>query len=284
MLRVRPLKRLFTVETMGKLTKALKALWWIARKPVLLNRVLEDEDTWRAHVKHKYDLPNGLPVISMDQLVEKEKVSLGPMTFFDGGSLPTDMMLLAGLAESIRDCRYFEIGTWRGESVSVVAARAATCHTLCLTDQQMRDMGMHEQTIRSHLMFSRNLPNVTHWRGDSRSFDFTVPGHPFDLIFIDGDHHYGVVKSDTEQVFKHLLHEKSVVVWHDYGFHPDKVRFEVMAAILDGAGTSARDRIYHVAHTKCAVFTGREHAASDAVFPFVPAESYALELKRNPKK
>jgi predicted O-methyltransferase YrrM len=265
---------------MGKVKKALKALWWIVRKPVLLNRVLTDEDTWSAYVEKKYQQGSGLPLVAMDQLVQGDRVTIGPMTFLDGGSLPTDMMLLAGLAEKIKDCRYFEIGTWRGESVSVVASRASTCHTLCLTDQQMHDMGMHERTIQSHRMFSENLKNVTHWRGDSRSFDFTSPGHPFDLIFIDGDHHYDTVKNDTEQVFSHLVHERSVVVWHDYGFHPDRIRFEVMAAILDGVGEGIRDRIYHVAHTKCAVFAGRELPGTHADFPVVPAEYFELEMNR----
>jgi len=281
MLRVRFLKQPFKVDLMGKLTKAMKALWWITRNPVLLNRVLEDEDGWRARVAEKYNLPDGLPVITMDQLMDAEQISLGPMTFLDGGSLPTDMMLLAGMAESIRDCRYFEIGTWRGESVSVVASRAAVCHTLCLTDEQMREMGMHEKTIGSHMLFSKELDNVTQWRGDSRNFDFGKPGHPFDLIFIDGDHHHDVVKSDTEQVFKQLVHEKSVVIWHDYGFHPDKVRFEVMAAILDGAGPTRINNIYHVAHTKCAIFTGREYPASTPGFPVIPGEYYHLDLTRN---
>ncbi len=280
MLRVTLPIRSFTADAMGKLSKALKALGWIARNPVLLNRVLEDEDSWRAYVKKEYGMPDGLPVISMDQVVEQASISIGPMTFLDGGSLPTDMMLLAGLAGNIRDCRYFEIGTWRGESVSVVASRAASCHTLCLTDQQMRDMGMHENTIRSHMMFSGKLDNVTHWRGDSRNFDFTLPGHPFDLVFIDGDHHYDVVRSDTEQVFRYLVHEKSVVVWHDYGFHPDQVRFEVMAAILDGAGPEKRDLVYHVEHTKCAIFTGTRLEAREADFPVIPDEYYQVLLER----
>jgi len=70
------------------------------------------------------------------------------------------------------------------------------------------------------------------------------------------------------------------VVWHDYGFHPDQVRFEVMAAILDGTEPGARERIYHVAHTKCAIYTGQEYAASAADFPVIPEEYYSLEMTR----
>ena len=260
--------------------KALKALWWIARKPVLLNRVLDDEDSWKAHAERRYGMGNGLPVVRMGQLIDAESVTLEPMTFLDGGSLPTDMMLLAGLAERIPGGAYFEVGTWRGESVSVVASRVRECHTLCLPDSRMREMGMHERTIESHLLFSERLGNVTHWRADSREFDFTEPGRKFDLVFIDGDHHYDVVKQDTEQVFRHLVHERSVVVWHDYGFHPDKVRFEVMSAILDGAGKGRAGSIYHVAHTKCAIYTGERMDARKADFPVIPEEYYRVGLER----
>ncbi len=265
---------------MSKAGKALKALWWIMRRPALLNRVLTDEDTWRSYVAEQYRLLPGLPVIGMDQLFSVSQIRLGPMTLLDGGSLPTDMMLLAGLAESIDRCRYFEIGTWRGESVATVAERAASCHTLHLTDEEMRRMGMHERTIRSHRLFSEELENVIHLRGDSRYFDFASLEDPFDLIFIDGDHHYDFVRSDTERVFRHLVHEKSVVVWHDYGFHPDQVRYEVMAAILDGAGRGRSGLIYQVAHTKCAVYTGRAYDSSPAEFPVRPDEYYRISMER----
>ena len=268
---------------MAKLAKACKALWWIARKPVLLNRVLTDEDTWQSQVEKRHQLAGGLPVVEMDQLLGSaslNQVSLGPMTFLDGGSLPTDMLLLAGLAEQIKDCLYFEIGTWRGESVATVASRAKACYTLCLTDQEMRKLGMHERTIQSHRMFSDELGNVVQLRGDSRSFDYEGLNQKFDLVFIDGDHHYDFIKSDTEKVFRHLVHEESVVVWHDYGFHPDQVRFEVLAAILDGVGPERSSKVYHVAHTKSAIYTGKNYPSGPADFPVVPQEYYEVELSR----
>lgn len=266
---------------MSKIGKAFKALWWILRKPVLLNRVLTDEDTWRTDVEKRHQLPGGLPMVEMDQLIGSGTIALGPMTFLDGGSLPTDMMLLAGLAEGIDNCAYFEIGTWRGESVATVASRATSCHTLCLTDEEMHRMGMHPGTIASHRLFSKELKNVTHLRGDSRSFDFRRLHKKFDLVFIDGDHHYDFIKRDTRNVFRHLVHENSIVVWHDYGFHPDQVRYEVMAAILDGAGPERAGMVYHVAHTKSAIYTGKMIPSKPADFPMVPAAYYRTEITRH---
>jgi predicted O-methyltransferase YrrM len=265
---------------MNKFGKALKALWWILRKPILLNRVLADEDNWKTYVTDKYGLGEGIPVIGMDRLTAGDHASLEPITFLDGGSLPTDLMLLATLAGGIEDCRYFEIGTWRGESAAIMAARCVSCHTLCLTDEEMRKMRMHERTIQSHGMFSRDLDNVVQLRGDSRSFDFAALDGKFDLVFIDGDHHYDGVLSDTRNAFDHLAHQGTVVVWHDYGYHPDRVRFEVMAAILDGAGPERAGRIYHVAHTKCAVYTGQEYPSRPAEFPMLPEETFHLEITR----
>jgi predicted O-methyltransferase YrrM len=269
---------------MSKAGKAFKALWWIARKPVLLNRVLTDEDTWKLYVKRGYQVPDGLPVVRMDHLIAPGDHALGPMTFLDGGSLPTDMMLLAGLAGGIKDCTYFEIGTWRGESVATVAARASSCFTLCLSEQEMRHRGMHSSTIESHGLFSKVLGNVIQLHGDSKSFDFGGLHKKFDLLFIDGDHHYDMVRSDTEKVFEHLVHDRSIVVWHDYGFQPDLVRFEVMAAILDGVGPERAGFVYHVAHTKSAIYTGKKMPCEPACFPSVPGEYFSTTISRHPLK
>jgi len=259
----------------------LKALWWILRKPGLLNRVLSDEDTWRSYVDKKYGMEGGLPVVDLGQLIGTGSYELGPMTYLDGGSLPTDLMLLAGLADKIQDCSYFEIGTWRGESVATVSPRAGSCFTLCLSDEEMRRRGMHPRTIESHGLFLKELKNVTQLKGDSRQFAFDQLHRKFDLLFIDGDHHYDFVRSDTVNLFTHLVHEKSVVVWHDYGFHPDQVRYEVMAAILDGIGPERAGMVYHVAHTKCAIYTGRTLSSSPADFPAEPGSYFSTRISKH---
>jgi len=62
----------------------------------------------------------------------------------------------------------------------------------------------------------------------------------FDVLFIDGDHRYDYVKNDTAKVFRHLVHNKSIVLWHDYAYSPGQVRYEVLAGILDGVPETYR--------------------------------------------
>jgi predicted O-methyltransferase YrrM len=267
----------------GKVAKAFKAISLIIRRPVLLNRVLSEPDIWEEYVISKYKLPEGLPVVSLDNITGSDEFSIEPVTFLDGGSLPTDLALLKGLASGIKECSYFEIGTWRGESVACVSGSAKECYTLCLTDEEMERRGVNKKAIEMHGMFSDALRNVIQLRGDSRSFDFTSPGRKFDLIFIDGDHHYDYVLQDTKNVIKYLVHENSTVVWHDYGNTPEDVRFEVLAAILDGTSRELHSKIFHVRHTKCAVMINRIVESKKAAFPVVPESYFEVLLKKKNK-
>jgi hypothetical protein len=263
----------------SKISKALKAAGLILRRPVLLNKVLSEPDEWKEYVNSKYKLNYGLGVISLKEVTGSDDFKLSPITFLDGGSLPTDMALLTGIASGIKDCAYFEIGTWRGESVANLARVAKECYTLCLPDEEMRKRKMDEDMIRMHGMFSKDLPSVTHLKGDSRVFDFSSLKKKFDLVFIDGDHHYDFLLQDTRNVLQYLVHEKSIVVWHDYGNNPEDIRFEVLAAILDGTSKELHSRIYHVGHTKCAVLMNREMASEKPHFPVWPEWYFEVQMK-----
>jgi hypothetical protein len=53
-----------------------------------------------------------------------------------------------------------------------------------------------------------------------------------------------------------------------------------MAAILDGIGRDRTHKVYHVAHTKSAIYTGKSYPSRPADFPEIPEEYYTLELNR----
>jgi predicted O-methyltransferase YrrM len=262
-----------------KFRKAMKATGMILKNPYLLNNILSEPDVWQDYVVRNYGMDKGLPVINMDQLIGNEIHEVGPITFLDGGSLPTDLALLRGLAAQFKDCSYFEIGTWRGESVANLAGVAKECYSLNLSVNEMKAMGVRNKYMYLMGYFSKNLDNVTHLQGNSMSFDFEGLNRKFDLIFIDGDHHYENVKNDTMKVFRHLAHDNSIIVWHDYGHHPEKVRFEVFAGILDGVGPEMRKDLYHVSQTKCAVYVKKELIGRLLDPPEEPDEYFELKLK-----
>ncbi len=234
---------------MSKVKTIMKCAKTLVAHPNRLDRVLDDEDGWKDHVTKKYGRPNGLSTIDLPL-----EETIHPYTFLDGTSMLTDLALLKSLARRYKQCSYLEIGTWRGESVSNVASLAKDCTTMCLSDEEMRAAKYPEENICNHAIFSRKLGNVTHIGHDSQTFDFASLGKKFDLIFVDGDHRYESIKSDTQNAFKLLKDESSIIVWHDYGFTPNNIRWSVLAGILDGSPAPAQKSLHHVANTMCAVF------------------------------
>lgn len=243
-----------------------------------MNRVLEDDLEWKRFITRKFKMEQGFPVIQAVDLFGDFSESVSPFAYLDGGSLPTDLALLKKLARRIPGCNYFEIGTWRGESVANVATVAEKCTTLNLSGEEMYAMGLNPKYIKMHGFFSKNLPNVRHLEGNTRSFDFSSLEEKFDLIFIDGDHHYEMVRNDTRKVFSHLAHDKTIVVWHDYAKNPENIRFEVMAGILEGVPDKDRSKIFHVANTLCAVYMPEDHIGSPMDAPVVPSGFFEIKI------
>ncbi len=264
---------------MGKIGKAIKAVGAIARNPWLLNHVLADDKVWQNYLHKKGYPQNGLPVVEPDTLFPDFQETLSVFAFLDGGSLPTDLALLKLFARRFPACHYFEIGTWRGESVANVADVAAACTTLNLPKETLLKKGFSEKHAALQGFFSREKSNITHLEGDSLSFDFAGLGRKYDLIFIDGDHHFESVKNDTQQVFAYLVHDKSVVVWHDYARNPEEMRPEVFAALWEGTPKEKRHRLVHVAHTLCAVYLPEKVETHPLESPVIPRLRFKLNIE-----
>ncbi|MGI4875339.1 MAG: class I SAM-dependent methyltransferase [Janthinobacterium lividum] len=252
----------------NRFTTALRALAALARTPALLTEVLAaDAPAWRAralaHAAHWPGLgPTGLPLVPFAHFVPADAPvsarTVAPFAFGDGGSLPTDLLLLRALARQHTGCRYVEIGTWRGESAANVAAEAATVHTLNFSPAEMRMLGLPERYIELHGYFSRPLANVVHLHGNSATFDLAAlqrSSGPFDVIFIDGDHRYEAVRRDTARVFEHLVGPTTVVVWHDASRQPGQPRWEVLAGLLDGLPSGLPGQLVQVGNTLCALYS-----------------------------
>ena len=265
---------------MNKIKKAATALKNIASKPALLNLVLEENEHHQALLHKKYQKLNSLPQIEFSDL--KEPFDGSVETFLlDGSSLPTDLALLKTLAQGKES--YFEIGTWRGESVWNVSKHINDCTTFNLPKEEIDKLGMPKKYAELHGFLSKRNPVIKHLTGNSAAYDFKELGRKFDLIFIDGDHSYEMVKNDTAKVFESLVHENSVVVWHDYAHNPEKIRYEVLRGIMDGTPENLHQNLYHVANTLCAVFLAGSFKTKVFESPKTPEHLFEVKIGINEK-
>jgi Methyltransferase domain len=264
---------------MSKVSKLLKALMLIVKQPSLLNKLLDAADVNRNEVIKNYNLPRGLKTVELTDLISNKEITVDPYCAMDGGSTPIDLALLIGLASKKIDCDYFEIGTWRGESVANVASVARKCVTLNLPDETMLSMGLDKSYVDLHRFFSKDKKNVIHLQGNSLTYDYATLSQKFDLIFIDGDHHYQSVKSDTQNAFKLLKDENSVIVWHDYGNNPADIRWDVFRGILDGAGKERVGNLYRVSNTLCAIYTRQKIESTYPDTNAVPKKQFLFQIK-----
>ncbi len=262
---------------MKKLQKFFEAVKAISSKPYLLNLVLNEQGVQQNKFKEKYPDISALPQIKLQDLDDNFESSVESF-LLDGSSLPTDLALLKTLAKGKKS--YFEIGTWRGESIWNVAKNIEDCTTLNLGDEEMKAMNLPEKYIELHGFLSKKNPKILHLKGNTLTFDFQNLQKKYDLIFIDGDHSYEMVKHDTQKVFQHLIHENSVVVWHDYAYNPEKIRYEVFRGIMDGTPKEFHHKLHHVANTMCAVMlNGKQQLTQQFESPKTPEVLFKIDLK-----
>ncbi len=263
-----------------KATTLFSILKTLITNPGKLRLLADREKECFNHIKKNYpEFSEGLPVIDFAAACKTQQETVVPYTFLGGNSLPTDLLLLNSLAKQSPNCSYFEIGTWRGESVANVARYAGNCYTLNLSDKSMQEMGLSENYIKAHRFFSKNLSNVSHLQGDSMKFDFSPYRGKIDLIFVDGDHHFHQVAGDTRNAFSMLKNENAVIVWHDYGFQPEEIRYEVLAGILEGCPKDKLRSLYQVSDTKCAIYTSTKFVSRPMKAYADPGHYFEVSIK-----
>ena len=107
----------------------------------------------------------------------------------------------------------------------------------------MTDRAQLGRQFRGHLCEQR----IRQVFGDSTRIDWNTLGSPFDLIFIDGAHHYEFVARDTENARAHLA-PGGAIVWHDYGL------FEDVSRVVDQVAENADElKLYAITGTRLAV-------------------------------
>ncbi|RZK32799.1 MAG: class I SAM-dependent methyltransferase, partial [Hymenobacter sp.] len=192
---------------MNKLQKIYKGIQLLLQRPSAINTLLEENLYQRQLFLQQHHLPNGLPYVQLADLISLNDVVV-QCSLLEGGSSPADYLLLAGLAKK-QGGHYFEIGTWRGESVLNVAPYMQSCTTLNLPATDIVQSGGPQTYAAQMGFFSKPITNIRHLEANSLTFDYASLQQPFSLIFIDGDHRYTSVQTDTKNVFQHLVKDNT---------------------------------------------------------------------------
>lgn len=153
---------------------------------------------------------------------------------------PTEAQVLASLVSFLKPKTIFEIGTYTGFS-TLHLKRNAPCDAVIYTldlprdktgiilkndlNEAHRDIKNIDLNEGRYFHEDDDNGNIIELFGDSRGFDFSPYYGKIDFVFIDANHSYTYVKSDTQNALK-MLTARGVILWHDYDFiHPGVFRF-----------------------------------------------------------
>jgi hypothetical protein len=236
-----------------------------------------EEANWKKNVTVKKGFINGLPTIDLLDLLPGLNETIKDYTYLDGTSHVTDIIVLKALARKFINCKYLEIGSFRGESLVNVAEVADECVSISLSNKEMKDLGL-EEYINLQRFFSKDLENVLHIHHNSLTYDFSSLNKKFDIIFIDADHSYEAVKKDTKNAFKILKDESSIIIWHDYGRSFNLKNWNTIAAMIDGAPEDKQNKIYHISNTICSIFTNQKFNTSFSKSTDLPNKTFKISL------
>jgi hypothetical protein len=206
------------------------------------------------------------PMASLLELfgcAEVQTVTLpGPSTVLGDVGSQTGYHALGTLVRGLKPKTILEFGTYLGVSAYTMALNAlpeTKIFTVDLPDEVTGNSRPELDTLdQQHVSTSRHRvgeaflhrperERITQIRADSLSFRAESVVSNVDLVYVDGGHSLPVATKDTENAFR-VLSENGTIVWDDY-FHlyPDVVTF------LDGLAD--RHELHGIAGTNYVVFS-----------------------------
>ncbi len=128
-----------------------------------------------------------------------------------------------------KNTKILEIGTFDGNTtinLSENAKQASRVYSVDLPDdlvefelrvRQGENNHRQKTIIKSSQISTKNLRSISLVKQDSATIDFSKKFGKVDMCFIDGNHSFSYVESDTLNCYS-ILKSGGTIVWHDYGY------------------------------------------------------------------
>jgi predicted O-methyltransferase YrrM len=143
------------------------------------------------------------------------------------------LVALAAICRNVRPARVVEFGTYTGLSTLTLALNTPPDTTITTIDLDPSTRAGHHhglgiggfpEFVPGFFFRGTDLaPKITQLYGDSTQIDLSHLEGKAQLIFIDADHTYRFVKSDTQCALR-LIVPGGVILWDDYRWnahHPE---------------------------------------------------------------
>jgi predicted O-methyltransferase YrrM len=186
-------------------------------------------------------------IVSPDEFLKKEKMKLEKDVIIKHTQNTIHLIetsFLLSLIKGINAKLVFEIGTYKGATTSNIAynlAKSGKIYTIDLPpgfDFVPGELFQNDKKVRD---------SIIQLHGDSTQFDFSPFYGKIDLMFIDGNHRYEYVLSDSENAVK-CVKKNGYIVWDDFS---DKYP-GTMKAVSDTCLKYGL-QLFHITGTKFAI-------------------------------
>ena len=224
---------------------------FVLRRAIPFAMPFKDMEAYRLCTWRHGSLPR-IPITEIFPGIEKVDVSMRNIyNRTVGTSVDAEEILdICAIERFIKATRILEIGTFDGNTALNLAANTpGTVTTVDLPDDWNGELKYdvpkdyinvtNPAKVGMQYRGSPEEQRITQVLADSAKLDWRNLGGQFDLIFVDGCHHYDYVKQDTENALAHLKNG-GVLIWHDYGMIKDvskvvdEVAKKIPVAIIRG--------------------------------------------------
>lgn len=231
-----------------------------------------------------------LPLISIKDLVsvfpsgDFESTVTVKSDLMNGSSPVNDYYFLCLLAKALNIKAYFEIGTWVGISAANISGNTSADTKIYTLDIPHDHPEIKIFNIPPEIFgyYSKSCANVTHLKADSMYFDFSEYQNKMDLVFVDGNHSFDYVVSDSRNALTLLRDDKSVLTWHDY-ILGGELNKNVLCGILEGMPADEHKHIFYLEQSNMAVYSRSFNFTHAAATQWKLPES-ELEFSISPAK